>query len=117
MSTVEKDWSEVAIASHRVLRSFDEFIQPILARERLTDLGVVNVLFMLNIGDTSKRVVDIVRENRYVGSNASYAISALVDNGLAERSPDPADKRVRVVSLTERGRRLAQESCAPRQQR
>lgn len=100
-------WSDVAVASHRALRSFDEFIQPILVAEGLADLGVANVLFLLNVSDGPTRVVDLVREQRYVGSNASYAISALIEAGLAERHMDPIDKRVRVVQLTARGRRLA----------
>ncbi|AOG03171.1 MarR family winged helix-turn-helix transcriptional regulator [Bosea sp. RAC05] len=111
MSGLERNgkvhWSDVAVASHRALRSFDEFIQPILVAEGLADLGVANVLFLLNVSDGPTRVVDLVREQRYVGSNASYAISALIEFGLAERHMDPIDKRVRVIELTPRGRKLA----------
>ena len=38
--------------------------------------------------------------------NLSFVMNQLTDRGLVERSPDPADRRSRVVALTEHGRRV-----------
>jgi len=49
---------------------------------------------------------------RSIGCDPSY-ITALVDDlaraGLATREPDPADRRVKIVVITEKGRSLAEE--------
>lgn len=38
--------------------------------------------------------------------NLSFVMNQLTNRGLAERSADPADRRSRVVALTEEGRRV-----------
>jgi DNA-binding MarR family transcriptional regulator len=49
---------------------------------------------------------------RNIGVDPSY-ITALVDDlaerGLARREPDPVDRRVKIVVLTDEGRQLADE--------
>lgn len=107
-STIQQKayWTDVAVAYQRAIRSFDEFVKPILKHFGHPNLGLTNILFLINIGDGTRRVADLVRQQRYAGSNASYALAALVDAGLIERSSDPQDRRVRVVCLTDMGREL-----------
>lgn len=101
------DWSEVAAAYQRAIRSFDEFTQPILKQFGVPHLGLSNIIFLINIGDDgSRRIADLVKEQRYVGSNASYALSMLISAGLVERDSDLQDKRIRVVRATKAGRKL-----------
>lgn len=100
------NWTDVAVAYQRVIRSFDEYVKPVLKRYRVPSLGLSNVLFLITIGDEPKRVADLVRQQRYAGSNASYAIAALEEYDLVGREYDPEDKRVRVVQLTPKGKRL-----------
>ncbi|MFJ1578440.1 MarR family winged helix-turn-helix transcriptional regulator [Streptomyces sp. NPDC088182] len=38
--------------------------------------------------------------------NLSFVVNQLIDAGLVERGADPADRRVRVAVLTERGREM-----------
>ncbi|MFD8433268.1 MarR family winged helix-turn-helix transcriptional regulator, partial [Streptomyces coelicoflavus] len=38
--------------------------------------------------------------------NLSFVMNQLTDRGLVERSADPADRRSRVVALTDDGRRV-----------
>jgi Transcriptional regulators len=102
-------WTEVAVAFQRAIRSFDEFVKPILVRFDIAQLGLTNILFLISVGDQPKRVADLVRQQRYAGSNASYALSALIAAGLVERRCDENDKRVRVVSLTPLGRAVLDE--------
>ena len=99
-------WSDVAVAYQRVIRSFDDYVQPVLKRFDVETLGLSNVLFLIIIGDRPRRVADLVREHRYAGSNASYAIASLEEFGLVSRESDPGDKRVRVVTPTIKGQQL-----------
>lgn len=100
-------WADVAVASHRALRHFDDFIHPLLKQAGLGNMAVSNVIFLLSLDKGPKRVVDLIRDENIAGSNVSYAIASLVDSELAVRESDPKDKRVRVVTLTERGQNLA----------
>ncbi|NGO68910.1 MarR family winged helix-turn-helix transcriptional regulator [Streptomyces boncukensis] len=38
--------------------------------------------------------------------NLNFVVNQLIDRGLVERGTDPADRRVRVAALTERGREV-----------
>lgn len=48
-------------------------------------------------------------------AGASQMIERMVQQGVVQRSEAPIDRRVRLVSLTEQGRRLVEESIAARQ--
>lgn len=99
-------WSDVAAGYQRAIRSFDEFVKPVLAACNHDRLGLTHVLFLITIGDRPQRVADLIKEQRYPGSNASYALSHLVEAGLVSSQADQQDARVRVVTLTKQGNYL-----------
>jgi MarR family transcriptional regulator, organic hydroperoxide resistance regulator len=70
--------------------------------------GVIKMLMRLGRGDG----VSMGEMARGIGCDPSY-ITALVDDlderGLARREPSPADRRVKIIVLTDAGRTLAAE--------
>jgi DNA-binding MarR family transcriptional regulator len=70
--------------------------------------GVIKTLMRLFKSDG----ISMGEMARGIGVDPSY-ITALVDDlderGLAERQPDPADRRVKIIVLTAEGRALAEE--------
>jgi DNA-binding MarR family transcriptional regulator len=70
--------------------------------------GVIKTLMRLFKSDG----ISMGEMARGIGVDPSY-ITALVDDlderGLAERQPDPADRRVKIIVLTPQGRALAEE--------
>ena len=102
-------WSDVVVASHRAIRAFNEHIKPILEDAGFSHLGMGNVLFLLTVGDKGARVADLVREHGFLGSNVSYAMTALTTAGLLAKDTDHGDRRVRHVTLTPAGRNLLAE--------
>ncbi len=42
-------------------------------------------------------------------SNLTFVTNQLIDRGLADRATDPSDRRLRVLVLTDRGRRVRGE--------
>ncbi len=70
--------------------------------------GVIKTLMRLFKSDG----ISMGEMARGIGVDPSY-ITALVDDlderGLAERQPDPADRRVKIIVLTPEGRALAEE--------
>lgn len=99
-------WADVAARYQRAIRLFDMYIEPVLQRLGYSQLGLSHVLFLINIGDQPRRVADLIRDHHYPGSNASYALSHLVEANLISRETDASDARVRVVCVTELGRQL-----------
>lgn len=101
------DWAEVAIAMDRCLRVFADFVRPILVEHDASTVSVSNLVFMLSLGAGDARVSDVVRNGRYLGSNASYALKSLQEGGYIERRQDPQDRRNAIVRWTDRGRSIA----------
>ncbi len=87
-----------------------EHIDKMAALVRRTGLspGVVKTLMRLSRSEGAS----MGEMARAIGCDPSY-ITALVDDlaehGLAAREPDPLDRRVKIVVLTTKGRRLADE--------
>lgn len=98
--------ADIAVAMDRGLRVFSEFVRPILASHAADKVSTSNLIFLLSIKDGEARVNDIVKRGRYVGSNASYALKFLQEEGYIDRRQDPEDRRNAVVSWTPRGRAL-----------
>jgi DNA-binding MarR family transcriptional regulator len=77
------------------------------ARTKLSP-GVIKTLVRLARTDG----ISMGEMARGIGCDPSY-VTALVDDltthGLASREPDPVDRRVKIVVLTEKGRTLAEE--------
>jgi DNA-binding MarR family transcriptional regulator len=91
------DWQRV---THRLLAALDEQ----LADLRLTP-GEVNALAALHDGPRTARALADATGQR--PSTLTGVLDRLERRGLAERRPNPADRRSTLIALTERGRRDA----------
>lgn len=105
----QSDWSDVAILMDRGLRVFADFSKPVLTRHAADNLSLSNLLFLVSIGEGEARVNDIVKQGRYVGSNASYALKSLQDGGFISRQQDPSDRRNGIITYSDRGHALVAE--------
>lgn len=72
---------------------------------RVTDLRILNALH----GEETISVAEISRRARVDKAWISRLVRELEDKGLVARSPDPADSRAMLVSLTDAGRKLQDE--------
>lgn len=110
--SVMADWTAVAVAMDRCLRTFADFSKPYLASHGVPSLSSGNLLFLISIGDNGVRVSDLIRRGRHLGSNVSYALKSLENLKLIDRSLDPDDRRNVYVRWTDTGRLLATEIIA-----
>ncbi|MBM6401845.1 MarR family transcriptional regulator [Phycicoccus sp. MQZ13P-5] len=60
------------------------------------------------------RLGELAQHLRVAPRSVTDVVDALEERGLAERSPDPTDRRAQVVGLTDAGRRLVDEVDAAR---
>ena len=65
-------------------------------------------LILYNIGDDSLTVGDLTHRGYYLGSNVSYNLKKLVENGYLDQERSRHDRRSSRVQLTEKGRALRQ---------
>src|SRR4051794_41828262 len=56
-----------------------------------------------------RRMRDLAEELGFDASHITGVIDRLEDRGLVERRPDPADRRVKLVTLTDAGAALRQQ--------
>ena len=78
--------------------------------DRLGVEGINNTqaLLLVHIGDERPTISELIHRGYYVGSNISYIVKKLIDNGylIAERSVH--DRRSTRVRLSRRARRLVE---------
>ena len=88
-------------------RYLDE-IKSELDRLGVEDINSTQTLLMVHIGDESPTISDLVHRGYYVGSNISYNVKKLIENGylIAERSVH--DRRNTRLRLSERARLLVE---------
>ncbi|HPU13280.1 MAG TPA: MarR family transcriptional regulator [Aeromicrobium sp.] len=65
------------------------------------------MLFMLGISEAPLPISEIAERIRISAASAGRNVDQLVKLGLASRTEDDADRRVKLVALTEKGRQLA----------
>lgn len=112
------DWCAVAVRMDRAVRAFEDFVRAELARHRIDGLTPQQALFLLALDGRPRRLVDVVRDQRIVASNATYLVKSLVQTGFLERYPDPDDRRTAIVSPTRKAlaaTQVLQEALAPSQ--
>ena len=67
------------------------------------------LLFILQELDEPKPMGRIAQILRVDGSNVTWMTDRLEERGLVERRPDPRDRRVKLLHLTDEGRRVRDE--------
>jgi len=73
-----------------------------------TDVNSVQALLLYNIGDTELTAGEIRTRGYYLGSNVSYNLKKLVDNGYIHHQRSKTDRRSVRVRLTPKGKEIFQ---------
>jgi DNA-binding MarR family transcriptional regulator len=90
----------------RVHRHFLEVVKLELERSGVRDANNVQALMLFNIGDAEMTVGELTLRGCYLGSNVSYNVSKLVENGYLTVERSEHDRRSIRVKLTDKGRKL-----------
>lgn len=103
-----KDWADVAAIQDRSLRVFSDAVRPALRGLPASKLSHSNLLLLTSLAaEPSVRLADLIRDGNMIASNAGYALKALREAGYVEVAMDPANRRTRIVTVTDEGRRVA----------
>ena len=76
------------------------------------DINNVQGLMLFNIGDAEMTVGELTLRGCYLGSNVSYNVKKMVENGYLAQERAVHDRRSIHVRLTEKGRTLRDQLSA-----
>ena len=102
------DWSAMFMR-----KSMQDFVQ--YSRSHGLSLAQLNVLILVYYRGPLE-VTQFVELLQISPPAASQIIERLVNSNLVMRTESPTDRRIRLVSLTETGRSIVEESVSTRQQ-
>jgi DNA-binding MarR family transcriptional regulator len=90
----------------RLHRHFLEVVKLELDGLGIHDINNVQGMMLFNIGDAEMTVGELTLRGCYLGSNVSYNVKKMVDNGYLVQERSVHDRRSVHVRLTKKGRDL-----------
>lgn len=90
----------------RLHRYFLDVVKTELDRKNILDINNVQAMILHNIGTDEMTVGELTLRGYYLGSNVSYNVKKMTENGYIAQERSVHDKRSIRVKLTEKGREL-----------
>ena len=97
---------EVIALVERLHRHFLEVVKLELEGLGIHDINNIQGMMLFNIGDAEMTVGELTLRGCYLGSNVSYNVKKMVENGYLAQQRSLHDRRSIHVRLTEKGARL-----------
>jgi DNA-binding MarR family transcriptional regulator len=106
---VKTEYLESIALIERLHRQFLEVVKNELDRLGIQDINNVQALILYNIGDDEMTVGELTARGYYQGSNVSYNVRKMVENGYLVQERSTHDRRSVRVRLPERGLELCRK--------
>ena len=90
----------------RLHHLFLDVVKTELDRLRIFDINNVQCFILYNVGKNEMTVGEISNRGYYLGSNVSYNLKKLVENGYFIQAKAKHDKRASKIRLSEKGIKL-----------
>jgi DNA-binding MarR family transcriptional regulator len=103
---VRHPYYDTLLLIERIHRHFLEVVKLELDRLTVQDINNVQALILHNVGDDEMSVGELTARGFYLGSNVSYNVKKMVENGYLVQEPSPHDRRSSRVSLSAKGKAL-----------
>ena len=87
----------------RLHRQCLEVIKADLDRQGIRDLNNVQALILFNVGEEELSIGELTQRGYYLGSNVSYNVKKMVENGYLIQERSPHDRRSFHVRPSEKG--------------
>ena len=101
-------YMEALTLVERLHRRLLDVIKDEFDRAGRSDVNSVQALLLFNIGDSELTAGELRTRGYYLGSNVSYNLKKLVEMGYIHHQRSRMDRRSVRVSLTEKGREVAE---------
>ena len=100
---MNNEYLEAISLVERLHRHFLEVVKLELEGLGIHDINNVQGMMLFNIGDAEMIVGELTLRGCYLGSNVSYNVKKMVENGYLAQHRSPHDRRSIHVKLTEKG--------------
>lgn len=87
----------------RLHRQCLEVIKADLDRQGIRDLNNVQALILFNVGEEELSIGELTQRGYYLGSNVSYNVKKMVENGYLIQERSPHDRRSFHVRAADKG--------------
>ncbi len=94
--------------TERLHRQFLELVKSELDRLGIEDINNVQAFILFNIGSDDLTVGELTNRGYYLGSNVSYNVRKMVENGYLMQERSTHDRRSIRVKLSAKGLELCQ---------
>ena len=94
---------ETILLIERLHRRFLDVVKSELDRLKIDDINNVQTLILYNVGGDQLTVGELTNRGYYLGTNVSYNVKHLVQNGYLVQEKAPHDKRSTRVKLSPKG--------------
>ncbi len=105
---MKQNYLDVIQLIERLHRQFLEILKNELERAKISDINNIQSLILFNIGQDEMTVGDLIDRGYYLGSNVSYNVKKMVENGYLLQERSHHDRRSIMIRLTEKGLALCQ---------
>jgi DNA-binding MarR family transcriptional regulator len=99
---------ETTLLIERLHRRFLDVVKAELDKLKIEDLNNVQTLILYNIGTEEITVGELTNRGYYLGSNVSYNVKKMVENGYLVQERSPHDKRSVRVRVSPKGLEVCQ---------
>lgn len=103
---MKEEYFESVQALERLHRSFLDVLKSELDTINIFDINNVQSVVLYNIGTNQVTVGELTNRGYYLGSNVSYNLRKMVQNGYVTQVPSPHDRRSSHVKLSPKGLEL-----------
>ena len=101
-----KSYLKIISLVERLHRHFLEVVKLELDGLGIRDINNIQGLILFNIGDAETTASELTLHGCYLGSNVSYNLKKMVENGYISQERSVHDRRSTNVRLTEKGTKL-----------
>ena len=100
---------DIGIKAESISRLFLKQVSWQLKKHRVKDLNAVQAIVLLKMGNQEMSVGELESRGIYLGTNPSYNLHALIDNGYLDCFQELTDGRVRIIKATHKGLALYEQ--------
>jgi DNA-binding MarR family transcriptional regulator len=106
---MQSPYLDLIAAVERLHRQFLEVVKLELDNHAVHDINNVQAMILYNIGDLEMTVGELTLRGCYLGSNVSYNVKNMLENGYIVQERSPHDRRTVRIHLSEKGLALHQK--------
>lgn len=106
---MKENYLEAVSLIERLHRRYLEVIKAELDALKVDDINNVQALVLYNLGNDQISIGELTTKGCYLGSNVSYNLKKMLQNGYVEQMTSKHDRRSYVIKLSSKGMSLCRK--------